>query len=126
MTKRQWLKSQAQQSAAKLRQEFGHEANRLIGRPSRITLSDTETAGIVADIAELSGQKSWRLELWLDEITHELRLYYCVSTESVLFVARIPVVHFLDRLAANCDFLIRARGRGQSARSQVAELFGRA
>jgi len=42
----------------------------------------------------------------------------------MLFVVRIPVVHFLDRLAANCDFLIRARGRGQSARSQVAELFG--
>src|SRR5437773_9376147 len=51
----------------------------------------TDTGGYFVDIAKLSfgGRKSYFLQLWLDEWTHGLRLYYGLSTTEQKLIRKL-------------------------------------
>ena len=86
MRNNQWLKSLAEKIAAGIDEEFG-EAYSFIKITSPPTLFRTETAGYCVDVASFRlNRKQCALQLWLDEWSHTLRLYYGLSTANRLLI----------------------------------------
>jgi predicted HNH restriction endonuclease len=79
MNRHQWLKLLGEETITEIGRELGPEADNFIRASNRVRVVHTDTKGYCTTIARLTDRR-WFVELWLDEFTHGLRVYYGVCT----------------------------------------------